>query len=606
MRRCAWLAAVLTCLAPIAARAVQVDALETGREWRLRSLRFEGNQAVKDADLREPLATTERTWFALWRDYPEFDPIAFEADLDRVRALYRGLGYYHARVEHDIELPAEGDEITAVVYIEEGPPVYVVDVHVDLAGATLPEAERTRLLEDLPVARTRVFTEEAYNRAYAYLRTYYREHGYARVEVTKTATVDVASNEARLVYRVTSGPPCVFGDTSVDGNVDVDTEVVRRELAYDPGDAFKQSLIERTRTNLVALRLFRSVQIDEERGRDDRVDLHVHVVEQPPREIRLGVGYDTEEQARLLASWRNYNDHAGARQLGFTARVSFIKRTIAADFLQPHFPGQQNRTRLLLSEEQEEEDAFTLDRSRFSPRLEWQATPQVTGFAFYRVEYDVLTSVSEAIKKDFPGIAPHTGILSGLGTGAEWNTTDDLLDPTRGWTVRGTVEPVGGVLGGNFTFLRVITEGRFYTPLVARFLGAARVRVGSADPLGSGEIPLFERFYAGGVNSVRGYGRWRIGPLVNDEPVGGRSIVEASIELRHPITETIGAAVFVDAGQVSVKSWDFPFGDLRYGSGFGVRYKSPVGPIAVDLGFPVEPPPGDAHWQVSVSVGAGF
>src|SRR5262249_11558014 len=161
-----------------------------------------------------------------------------------------------------------------------------------------------------------------------------------------------------------------------------------------------------------------------------------------------------------------------------------------------------------------------------------------------------------------PGIAPKTSILSGLGTGVEWNTTDDLLDPGRGGVLRGTVEPVGGALGGDIQFLRVVGEGRYYQPLPASVLLAARTRLGPANPSDGGEIPLFERFYAGGIGWVRGYGRWRIGPLFHDEPVGGRSLVEGSLELRHPINESLTGLVFADAGQVSLSSWTFPVGDL--------------------------------------------
>jgi outer membrane translocation and assembly module TamA len=216
--------------------------------------------------------------------------------------------------------------------------------------------------------------------------------------------------------------------------------------------------------------------------------------------------------------------------------------------------------------------------------------------------------VSDAVKKKLHyRDAPKNSVLSGLGFGADWNTTDDLLDPTRGFVTSGTVEPVGGFLGGDISFVRVVGEGRVYKPLVGRLLGAARLRLGAAEPLdGTSEIPLFERFFAGGLNSVRGYGRRRIGPLADDEPIGGRSLVETALELRHPITDTLGAAVFVDAGQVSLKSFDFPFGHLRYGSGVGARYKSPVGPLRVDLAFPVQPPDGDQRWQIHVNLGGTF
>jgi outer membrane translocation and assembly module TamA len=152
-----------------------------------------------------------------------------------------------------------------------------------------------------------------------------------------------------------------------------------------------------------------------------------------------------------------------------------------------------------------------------------------------------------------------------------------------------------------------MVEGRRYQPLPGAFVLALRTRIGLADPLDDDEdIPLFERFYAGGTNSVRGYERRHVGPRVGGDPIGGRSLAEVSIELRHPITETIGGAVFVDAGQVSRRSFDLPFDDLDLGVGFGVSYKTPIGPLRVDLGFPLDRPRGDAGWQVHLSLGQAF
>ena len=607
MRRLTALVALLAALAPFRASAVQLEALDLARPWRLRALRFRGPSLLRQGDLRKVMTTKPRRWFTVWRARPLFDPAAFRTDLDRLRQLYRSRGHYHVRVTYDLELPAAGDALVAVIFVNEGEPVTVAALDVTLAGAELPASERRLLLEHLPIARGRVFTEEAYGRAATYLRAYYREHGFARVEVTKQATVDLARDEARVAYRLESGPPCVFGETRITGTKAVDAAVPRRELAYAPGEPFKQSLLDRTRRNLVALNLFRAVRIEEDKRADPEVAVRIHLTEAPPREVRLGIGYDTEEQIRGLASWRHYDFLGGARQLGFTGRASFIRRTVAADFLQPHFPGNRNRTRLLLAEQEEDEDAFTLDRSRLSPRLEWEATDQITGWAFYRIEYDLLSGVEAQVKRALPGAAPGTGVLSGLGFGADWNTTDDLVDPTRGWVLGATVEPVGGLLGGDFNFVRLLADGRFYLPLVGGLLGAARFRLGTAEPYTRhDEVPLFERFYAGGIDSVRGYGRWRIGPLVDDKPIGGRTLAEASVELRHPITEKLGAAVFLDGGQVNRPSFDFPFGSLRYGAGFGVRYRSPVGPVRVDLGFPFQPPDGDQRWQVHVSLGSKF
>jgi outer membrane protein insertion porin family len=593
------------------ARAVQLEALEPGREWRLAALDFRGNQAVSADDLRKTMATKARRWYEFWkfwRPLPAFEPLTFRADLDKLVQLHRNRGYYHARITYDIELPTDGNDVRVVVYVEQGPPVFVESVTVSLEGAALPESERALLLEHLPVARDQVFAEDAYARAYTYLRTYYREHGFARVQVERRASVDVGRDAAAVNYVVESGPPSFFGEVHISGAETVGEAVVRREVAFERGQPFKQSLIERTRSNLVALRLFRSIRIMEDKTRDPRVDIRIRVGEGPKHEVRLGVGYDTEEQIRGLAAWRNYDFLGGARQLGFSARASLLRRTLAADFLQPHFPGNHDRVRLLLFEQQEDEETYTNDRSRASPRIEWEALPGLTPYAFYRIEYDSLSDLSPAVHRRFQGLSH--GILSGLAFGVDWVDVDDLLDPSAGWTASASFEPVGGFLGGDFSFLRFLAEGRRYQRLPRNFVAALRARIGTEDPIaGSTDVPLFERFYAGGINSVRGYERRHVGPpdtFIDNDPIGGRSLVETSVELLHPITEKIGGAIFFDAGQISLASYDIPIGDLQYGAGFGVRYKSPVGPLRLDLGFPFEPRPGDAHWQVHVSVGQVF
>ena len=141
---------------------------------------------------------------------------------------------------------------------------------------------------------------------------------------------------------------------------------------------------------------------------------------------------------------------------------------------------------------------------------------------------------------------------------------------------------------------------------------------------GSPQIPLFERFYAGGIGSVRGYARRRVGPLASqllplsvcnahgknfidcDQPVGGKSLVELSAELRRPVTDTIDVIGFLDAGQVSLRSWNFPIDDLQYGIGVGARYRSVIGPLRVDLGFPLDKRGDDSWWQVYLAVGDTF
>ena len=288
------------------------------------------------------MATKPRPWFAPWRRLPDFDPVAFRTDLERLSRLYRSHGYYHVRIAHDIELPAKGDAITAVVYVDEGLPVHIERVDVALGGTELPAAERTLVLAHLSVEtrlmqKTRVPSWWA-KRASSSRRTITaRSTSYCPKRISldtrglRSRCRDLEHDTATVSYQVESGPPCVFGETHVRGTKAVDPAVVRRELAYDPGDPFRQSRVDRTRTNLLNLSLFHTVRLDEDRSGDSDVTVRVRVTEAPKHEVRLGVGYDTEEQVRGLASWRDYDFLGGARQLGFSATASFIRRALTSE-----------------------------------------------------------------------------------------------------------------------------------------------------------------------------------------------------------------------------------------------------------------------------------
>lgn len=601
MRSLAAVTALLAALVPAVARAVPLDAVDPESSWTLGRVDIRGNRAVSTSDLRQAMTTRPRPWYTPWRERPPFDAFALRTDVERLIRLYRARGYFHATVTADVVPPAAGDVAAVVVDVREGPPARTATVDVAINGDAVP-------FGTLPLARGDVFTEARYQEAEAALRTAWREHGFARVVVTRAARIDTDTDVATVTYTVDSGPPCVFGDVTVVGSERVGERVILRELAFHPEQPFRESRIERTRRNLLGLSLFRTVRIDEIPGDDPRVDLRIEVRDAPPRDIRLGIGYATDEGVGGLASWRHFDFLGGARQLGFNVRVSQILRSAQADFLQPRFPTLDTRVRLLASASRENEAAFDVERYRGLPRLEWRPDEsRLSAYTFYRVESDHLVRVNAGVAAALPGSAPANALLSGPGFGASWIATDDFANPSRGWEMTGSVEPVGTIFGGDVSFIRLITEGRAYLPLPARFVGAARVRLGTAEPLdGTPEIPLYERFYAGGVNSVRGYGRWRIGPLVNDRPLGGRSLVEASVELRRHITGPLSGLVFVDAGQVSLESFRFPVGTMRYGTGFGVRFDSPVGPIGADLGFPITPPAGDQRWQISLSVARTF
>jgi outer membrane protein insertion porin family len=599
----------LLLVAVAAAAAEKPERLSPRIAWRVGAVHLEGAEAVPERALWPLLGTRARSRLTPWKPRPRFDRETLENDVARLAAYYRGRGYYHARVGYALAPDRDRETVTVTIHIAEGAPVIVQTVEVDVAGTptdgSLPPLERATLV---PLAPGDVFDEAKYDEGRARLLGWARAAHFARATVTKRATVDATQNVADVRYALHLGPRTYFGPVAVEGLEHVSRDIVLREVAFTPGAPFDPALLERTRRNLIRLRLFRSVTLREDDTGTPDVAITIRVAEGPRREIRAGVGYDTEEEIRGLLAWRTYDFFGGARQLGFSARASRLRRSIAADFLQPHWPTPDTRTRLLALFEDVNEDPFSLTQARLAPRLEWAPQPNLLLYAAYRVERDHLTSVTDAVARALPPDAtPRYATLSGLNLGFDLNRTDDLVNPRRGWVFTSAADPVGSIFGGDASFVRLQSTLRLYVPLPARLLIATRLRVGTITPVAdSHAIPIWERFYAGGIDSVRGYGRWRVGPMRGGEPLGGRSLTDMSLELRRALTTELALAAFIDAGQLSLRSFDPPVDDFQKGVGIGFQYATPIGPIRLDLGFPLDRQGDDAAWQVYVSVGQAF
>jgi outer membrane protein insertion porin family/translocation and assembly module TamA len=588
--------------------AIPVEALDSAREWRVKDVIITGNEKFSTGELEEILTTKTRDWYAFWRSRPVFDPAAFAADLERLARFYQAHGYYEAKVSHDLEVDREEGLVVAKIMIHEGEPARVGRISLELVDAPELKPELEALLPKLPLKEGEIFSEVAYQLTETGLKAFLYDRSRARVEVQRKAEVILERREARVFYTVKAGPETRFGSTTIQGLKDVSEEIVSRELTYKPGEPFSGQALRESEQNLRQLDLFSLIRFElENRPQDPTiVPIDVQLAERPPREIRVGIGYGTEDQLRGQLRWRHNNWLGGARKLEIGAKASFIARELELSFVQPHFLGAKNRFLLNLKPHQLDEPGFFLNATRLQSRIERKFTRNLTGFIGHRVEYDRLDDVSSvtiARLEDFE----REGVLSGLSMGLLWNKADDPLNPTKGWTLSFAAEQVGGFLGGDFSFYKLQGEAKGYYPLAAKTVFASRLKLGFADPFDGGkEVPLFERFYAGGSASVRGFGRHRLGPLAGDDPLGGRSLIEGSFELRQQFTDTLGGALFIDFGQVSVRSFKLPMDDLRFAGGFGVRYATPIGPLRLDIGFPFRPPRNDASWQIHFSVGQSF
>jgi outer membrane protein assembly complex protein YaeT len=582
--------------------AIQVDELDAGREWRIRNIEISGNRQFSAGELLGEMLTKVRPSYLFWESDNIFDPVTFREDLERLRRFYEARGYYRTRVIHDLTVDSENSRVEVRIQIVEGPPVTVAQVAVEASGSDLSSPL-------LPIKEGDIFVEELYLKGEEVLRQFFLNRGYAHVVTERHAEVNLDQDRATVSYRADSGPLSFFGETTVQGTNEVEPHVILRELSYKPGETFSAAKIAESQQKILALDLFSLVRIapKEVPGKPAVVPMEVQVAEKEPREIGVGVGYGTEDEFRAQLQWRHNNWLGGGRRLSILGRYSSISITGAITLIQPHFFSPQTRAILGLRQDREDESTYLLNASRFNPRLEHFFDPRLKGFIGYRLEYSFVDKISAATIEAL-GPVRERGLLSGPSMGLIWNTSDGPLNPTKGEVISLTLDQTGKIWGGQFGFYKVTGEARKYLLLGWETILASRLKIGFADPFGSEEnLPIFERFYAGGEKSVRGYARRKLGPLnANGDPIGGLSLIEGSLELRRSIWGSLGGALFVDFGQVSTRSFDLPVNDLKFGSGFGLNYQTPVGPLSLYLGFPWRPPRGEASWQVYFSVGAFF
>ncbi|MGH7898883.1 MAG: outer membrane protein assembly factor BamA [Candidatus Binatia bacterium] len=584
------------------ARALTVEELDA-REWHVKAVYIEGNQTFSDSTLRAEILTQVRPWYTPWRSRPVFDPVTFGQDLERLKRFYESRGFFDPRVVYHIEAEDVGGEDLLMItfWIEEKEPSTVSRVDV---GVRAPE--ELPLRETLSIKPGQRFSEDDYQKGETELKEFFLEHGYAHVEVKRSARVDAAHHRVDVEYVVTPGPETVFGDTTIEGTKDVDPEIIREDLEWKTAERFELGKIKDSRENLLKTELFASSRIGwETTGQPWAVPMLVQVGEKPPREIKIGVGYATDEKYRAQLRWNHHNFFGGGRQMAVTLKYSAINASIGAQLTQPHFLSQHTNGVLEFRQDRDDEDNYVLYASRLHPRLEHRFSKSLSGSLGYRIEADKLDTVDDATVAAL-GSVKRELILSGPSLALVWNTTENPFDPHEGGVVSLTGDVAG--LGGDFRFWKAGVEGKKYTALPWEIVLANRLQLTFADAMGAEEnLPLFERLYAGGQKSVRGFGRRRLGPRsANNDPIGGLSAVEGAVEVRRAIWDALGGALFLDFGQVSTERLDPPIDDLELGYGFALSYMTPVGPLRVDVGFPVERPSGDAFFQVYFSIGQFF
>jgi translocation and assembly module TamA len=572
------------------------------------------------------------------------DPDRLAVDRERVLAYYRDRGYYDAKLV-DAQVVAVGEGQAAVTLkVEEGQPVRVTRIDVEgLEGA--PEARAAVKKPALRVGD--VFAVEAYDSLREQLVAALHDNGWATGEVTHEAQVLPDEHAAIVHYRVEPGLRFRFGPILVAGTGKVPRERVREQAADEikSGDWYDDSKLAQAQTHVFAMGVFGGVRVsagtpDPQRG---IIPILVAVREAPFRSVRLGPSLGVVSSNRIdlsgVAGWTNRNFVGGLRKLDLSLTAGYAwlvtppeaqgpVAILAADFTQPAVLTRKVDLRFYSEVRRGLESGYQFWAQRGRLSLAYRITRRVTFVPSYNLEVYELDHVSAQPNPNDPnhplpsplltsceyGSSSSTHgvcLLSYLEQRLEWDGRDDPLNTRRGFYTVLSVQEGGHVGGYGYQFVKVVPEGRIYLPVGERSVLAARVRLGAFIPVNETRTPpTVALFESGGADAMRGYGQNRLSPMAcvltvpSDAngnplppvctgqwyPVGGNGLAEYSVEYRFPLHGNLFGAVFTDAGYVSAPSAvPTSYRDalnparLQWAAGIGIRYRTPVGPLRVDI-----------------------
>ena len=562
----------------------------------VKSIGFHGVTAVDQSRLRNALATRQSARLP-WNRKQYFDRARFDADLKRIRAFYADRGYPDARVTgFDLKLNDKQDAVSVAITIDEGEPVIAAVIEL-LGFDAIPADHLKTMRERLPIEVGKPRDRQNVVIAHEMAVNELRDHGYP---YAKVQAAESGEKQVTLTFSAEPGTLAHFGPIEISGNQTVSNRVIERQLTFKPGELYRRSVVQDSQRRLYAMELFLFVNIEplEPEKQEPDVRTRVTVAEGKHQRVTLGVGYGSEEKARVDTSYRHVNFLGGARTAGVRGRYSDLDRGIRFELNQPYVVTPQ----FSMGAEAQHWNTFTpayqstITGGKVTlTRRPNRFTSWSTSFANERNN----STIAEAVRDDPElrndlialGLDPETGsqdgTLNAFGLDFQRSTADNLLNARRGYQLAAHAELAPSFMPGQYHFNAFTADARQYVPILERFSIANRVQLGSIDALNENpaNVPFAKKYFLGGASSIRGWGRFEVSPLsTSGLPIGGNSLFAFSSELRAIVRGPYGAVLFVDGGNVWTDEWSIDLSDLEYAIGAGFRYRTPIGPFRFDVG----------------------
>ncbi len=609
---------VQTTVTPVDANRVAVTfTVDEGPVAKIRQINIVGNKAFSEGDLRDEMQLSTPNWLSWYTKNDLYSKQKLTADLEALRSFYLDRGYLEFAIEStQVSITPDKKDIYLTLNIHEGEQYKVSDIK--LTGELLSkQAEMEKLIKLKPGD---VFSSAKLSATTKAITDLLGTYGYAFATINPQPQIDQKSRTVALTLVVDPGRRVYVRRVNVVGNSKTRDEVVRREMRQMESSWFDGEKLQLSQNRINRTGYFTDTNITTEDvpGTSDQVDVNVNVTEKPTGQISLGVGFSSTDKLVLSAGIRQDNVFGSGTSLGLDVNTSKSNRTIAVTQYDPYFTvdGISRSTELYyrtyrpLYYTGDQDYRIVQQGGNIKFGVPFSETDTVFfGIGYERTTIDV-TSNTPLVYQNY--VAKNGRISNNFPITIGWSKDqrDSALVPTRGRYQQANLEI--GIPGGDLQYYRAYYQHQYFYPVSKSFTLAFNNEIGYGHGYGGKDFPVFKNYYAGGIGSVRGYETSTLGPRdANGVAIGGASKFVGNMEFIFPlpgsgVDRTVRLFTFFDYGNVFAEGQPFKVGDMRYSTGFGLSWLSPIGPLKISMGFPIKKKAQDQAQRFQFQIGTAF
>ncbi len=606
---------ISTTVTPLERNRVAINFnVEEGAVSKIRQISIIGANAFRESDLLKLLVLRTpglMTWFSKQDQYSRQK---LAADLETLRSYYQDRGYLEFSMEStQVSITPDKRDIYITISITEGPKYTVSEIRV--AGEKLiPEEEVRKLIKVKPGD---TFSRAQLTESTKLIGDRLGNDGYAFANVNAIPEMDKQKQQVAFTFFIDPGRRVYVRRINIAGNNRTRDEVIRREMRQLEGGWYSAENINRSRRRVDKLGYFTEVNVETPAvpGTTDQVDVNISVTEKPTGLFLLGAGFGSGEGLLVSGSVSQQNIFGSGKHVSAQVNTSKINTTYALSYTEPYFTvdGVSQGFDVYLRKIDPSSNGLGFYRTRTAGAMVRLGVPVTEIDTInYGLGYEdtSITTFPESpqLYKDYVATFgdQNSTVLGSIGWARDGR--DSLIYPTSGTLQKAYGEI--GLPGGTLEYFKVSYQYQHYFPLTRLYTLVVNGEAGYGNGYGSTPVlPFFKNFFAGGVNSVRGYKSFTIGPKdANSDPRGGSRKLVGNVEFLFPFPglendKSVRMSAFVDAGMVGET---YNWGDLRYSTGLGVLWISPLGPLKVSAAVPLAAEPGDRKQAFQFTVGGLF